>query len=115
VGDELQSKLSGASEDKDAGNEIYELGKKRDQWKGQLDGERTEISNRIYNGKNCMAARVDMANIFGETCSNADHETDPAIVIEAIKLLPYWETGQKTHNDELGKTQIAVQNCDNMR
>ncbi len=129
--DQLKSKLSSATDDSEkrsledqirrteyeddsAKNEIYEYGKKIDDWKRQLSNERDQINDRIYNGKNCITARVDTAKIFGETYSKADSETDPAVVPIAKRLLSYWADEQKAHNHALGLAQTAVEKCGRM-
>jgi len=126
--DELKSKLSAASddsekrsledqikrteyEDESAKNEIYEYNKKTDDWKRQLDNERKEINDRIYYGKRCVSARAEMQKIFGQAYYNAEHESEPSITAEADKLLPRWAEGQKSHGDELGRVQTAVEKC----
>ena len=96
-------------------DEIYEYNKKIDDWQHKLDNEQSEINTRIYNGKKCIDARVEMAKIFGEAYYNADHESDPNIVTEAHKLLPYWAEEQKSHNEALGNAQTAVRKCGEMR
>jgi len=112
---DLESKISQAGhEDDSAKDEIYENNKKIDDWQRKLESERTQINDRIYNGKNCISARVDMQKIFGEAYSNADHETDPGVVVEAKKLLPYWTDEQKRHNEALGNAQTAVEKCSRM-
>src|SRR5262245_39501494 len=130
--DELARKLSAASddsekrnledlmrragyEDESAKNEIYEYNKKIDEWKRTLEDEMNKINDRLYYGKRCVTARVEVQKIFGDVYSTAERESDPAIAANVGNRLRYWQDEFKSHGEELGRAQTAVEKCIRMR
>jgi chromosome segregation ATPase len=123
--DELSSKISNAKDDserkdleskkKEKEDQIYDLEQKISTWERTLSDEKSDISNRIYNGEQCVGYRDEVARAFSDAKQNARSESDPQIKPYADKLVAYWESEESGHATAIRTYKEAVEKCKGMR
>ena len=123
--DELSSKISNAKDDderrdlegkkKATEDKIYDLEQKVSAWEKQLSDEKTEISNRIYNGERCVAHREAVTKALSDAKSSAKSESDAEIKPYAEKLIRCWESEEPGHEKAIRNYKDAVESCKKMQ
>ena len=123
--DELGSRISNAKDDgerrdleskkKEKEDQIYDLEQKISNWERTLSDEKSDISNRVYNGEQCLGYREEVAKAFYDAKQNARSESDPDIKPYADKLVAYWESEESGHATTIRTYKEAVEKCKSMR
>lgn len=123
--DELSSQIINAKDDserkdleskkKDKEDQINDLDQKISTWERTLSDERSDISDRVYNGEQCVGYREEVARAFSEAKQNAERESDPEFKPYADKLVSYWESEEPGHATSIRTYKEAVEKCKGMR
>lgn len=123
--DELSSKINNAKDDnerrdledkkKAKESEIYEIGKKVENWEGQFSSERSALYDRISNGERCVGFREEVAKAFSDAKSNARSESDSEIKAYAERLISKWESQEPGHATAIRNYKEAVEKCKRMK